>query len=321
MIDRRHLLALLSLCLATPAAAQQRGTARTVAVLSWWAPGGQDTRADLEQRFGELGYVIGKDLIVEYHFAHGDRARVTALAKELDARRLDVLICLATPAAEIAKSMVQSTPIVFQVADALRTGIVASLAHPGGNLTGVSTTSTELSGKRLELLRETVPSLQSVAFIGSALDPNGPVFAAETEAAGRALGLHVRPFLLKGPDEFAATFAAIREARIGAAFVQPLFVQFRKEFSAMALEHRLPVIADQRAFVDAGALMALGTSRRWISRKLADYADKIIKGAKPADLPVEQPTDFDLIVNLKTAKALGLTIPPTILVRATEVIE
>ncbi len=305
----------------TRSLAQQTDRVRRIAVLSWWAPGGQDIAADLEQRLGELGYGIGRNLSIDYRFADGDRQRVATLVQEIVAHRPDVLICLATPAVQIAKATAGETPIVFQMADALRTGMVESLARPGGNLTGVSTTSTELSGKRLEMLRDVIPDLKSVAFIGSALDPNGAVFAAETEAAGATLGLRIRVFLLRGPDEFRATFATIATERVGAAVVQPLFVQYRHMLAELATQYRLPIIGDQRAIAVAGMLMALGTERRTISRKLAEYADKILKGARPADLPVEQPTHFELVVNARTAKALGLALPPTILLRADEVIE
>jgi putative tryptophan/tyrosine transport system substrate-binding protein len=323
MMDRRTFIGATGCSTFWPAhgLAQPTDRVRRIAVLSWWAPGGQDIAMDLEQRLAELGHVVGRNLGIEYRFADGDRQRVAALVKEILAHRPDIMICLATPAVEIAKATAGDLPIVFQMADALRTGMVESLARPGGNLTGISTTSTELSGKRLEMLREAVPNLQSVAFIGSALDPNGAVFAAETETAGAKLGLRVRVFLLRSPDEFPATFATIAEERIGAAVVQPLFVQYRQMLAELASQHRLPIIGDQRAMAASGLLMALGIERRAISRKLAEYADKILKGARPADLPVEQPTTFQLVVNLKAARALGLTIPPSILLRADEVIE
>lgn len=323
MMDRRTLIGAIGCSMfgLQAALAQNTGRPRQITVLSWWAAGALDIAADFEPRLAALGQAVGKDIIVTYHFANGDRARVAHLLREIEAGGADIIVCLATPTVEIAKEIVKTTPIVFQSADAIRTGIVPSLSRPGGNLTGISTSSTELSGKRLELLREILPDLTRAAFIGSALDPNGAVFAAESEAAGVKLGIRVRPFLLKGPEEFASTFETMTAERIGAAFVQPLFVQHREQLAQLSMRHRIPIIGDQRVNAQAGMLMALGTDRRAINTKLADFVDKILKGAAPADLPVEQPTTIDLVVNARTAKALSITIPPSVLVRAAEVIE
>lgn len=326
MIDRRKSIATLGAAILTAAVpwsarAQKPPSPRRIGVLSWYRSETDNLAKDIEQRFAELGLQVGRDIVIEYHYVSADAQLAAKLADDLVARRIDVIIAQTTPAAHIAKKATATIPIVAHTADALRTGLVASLARPGGNLTGVSTTSTELSGKRVEFLRELVPGLASIAFVGSAKDPNGIVFASEIEAATAKLGLNARRFLVEGPEQFAGTFATIAAQKFGAVIIQPLFMEYRIALAALAMQHRLPVAADQKSFAEAGMLFAYGTSRRAIHRKLADHTAKILAGAKPADIPVEQPTEFQLVINAKTAKVLGLTISPALLAFATEVIE
>ena len=323
---RRHFTVIVGAALATAGkpllvSAQKPPTPRRIGVLSWYQSESDNLAKDIEQRFAELGLQVGRDILIEYHYVSADAQWAAKLADDLVARRVDVIIAQTTPAAHIAKKATVTIPIVAHTADALRTGLVASLARPGGNLTGVSTTSTELSGKRVEFLRELVPGLANIAFVGSSKDPNGIVFAGEIEAASSKLGLQARRFLVDGPEQFAGTFATIAAEKFGAVIVQPLFMEYRTALAALALQHRLPAAADQKSFAEAGMLFAYGTSRRAIHRKIADHTAKILAGAKPADIPVEQPTEFQLIINAKTAKVLGLNISPTLLAFATEVIE
>jgi putative ABC transport system substrate-binding protein len=209
----------------------------------------------------------------------------------------------------------------MSVADPLATGLVASLARPGANLTGVSTTSADLAGKRLELLRELRPGLARVAFLGAANDPNTRTFLKQTQAAADSVRVRLQPLLVKGPEEFEAAFAAMTKQLSEGLIVQPLFVGHREKLAELAVRHRLPMIADQTMFARAGALAAYGVDRRALFRRQAFYVASILKGAKPLDLPVEQPTKFEFVINLKTAKSIGLNVPPMMLARANEVIE
>jgi putative ABC transport system substrate-binding protein len=321
---RRELLSLLTgaaiTCLG-PVRAQAIERRRRITVLNWYAKGGEDIVPDFEPRLAELGLFPGRDFVIEYHYAEGDKRRVAKLADELVARHTDIIVAIATPAAHAAKRATATIPIVFMVANPLSTGLVESLSRPGGNLTGFSMVSTELSGKRVDFLRQVVPNLTSIGFLGSTSDPNGPVFAGETEAAGAKLGLKVHRVLVSGPDEFPGAFATMVAARVGALIIQPLFVEHRTILAALAMHHRLPTASDQRAFAEAGIMVAYGASREEIQRRLVHCVAEIVRGAMPADFPVEQPTEFEVIVNLKTVKALGLTVPPGLLVGATEVIE
>jgi putative ABC transport system substrate-binding protein len=273
------------------------------------------------QRLSELGYVEGRSILVEYHSAEQRSERAAAIAADLVRRQIDIIVAIATPAAHAAKSATATIPVVISVADPLATGLVASLARPGGNLTGVSTTSTDLAGKRLEILRELRPGLARVAFLGAANDPNTRTFLNETQAAADSIGVRLQPLLVAGAEEFEAAFAAMIEESSEGLIVQPLFVGQRAKLAELAARHRLPMIADQSAFAVAGGLVAYGVDRRVMFRRVAFYVDRILKGAKPAELPIEQPVKFELTINLKTAKALGLEIPFSLLARAEEVIE
>ena len=269
----------------------------------------------------ELGYVDGRNIHVEYHSAEQRSDLAATLAADLVRREVDIIVAVATPAAHAAKNATATIPIVMQVSDPLATGLVASLAQPGGNLTGVSSSGPDLAGKRLELLRELRPDLARVAFLGAANDPNARTFLNETQAAAASIRVRLQPLLVTGPEEFDAAFATMIQEQAQGLIVQPLFVGHRAKLAELAARHRLPMVAEQRTFAVAGGLAAYGVNRSALSRRWAYYVDKILKGAKPADLPVELPTTFELVINLKTAKALGLEVPPTLLARADEVIE
>jgi putative ABC transport system substrate-binding protein len=269
----------------------------------------------------ELGYVDGKNIHIEYQSAEQRSDRAAELAAGYVRREVDIIVAVATPAAHAAKNATETIPIVMMVADPLATGLVASLARPGGNITGVSSSSPDLVGKRLELLREFRPGAARVAFLGAANDPNTRTFVQATEAAATSIGVRLQPLLVTGPDEFDGAFAAMVKERADGLIVQPLFAGHAVKLAALAERHRLPMIADQRAFAVEGALVAYGVNRQVLFRRQAFYVDRILKGAKPADLPVELPTKYYLVVNLKTAKTLGLTIPQSILLRADEAIE
>jgi putative ABC transport system substrate-binding protein len=319
---RRDFIAGIAGAAALPLAARAQETAPRIAVLDFFPSASSATTMEpFRQGLRDLSYVDGRTIIVEYHSAEQRGERAAKLAADLVRRRFDIIVAFATPAAHAAKNATTTIPIVIAVADALATGLVASLARPGGNITGVTSSSPDLAGKRLELLRELRPGLTRVAFLGAANDPNTRTFLRETQAAADSIRVRLQPLLITGPDEFESAFAAMSAERAEGLIVQPLFVGHRSKLVELAARHRLPMLADQRVFAEAGAIVTYGVDRKAFYRHPALYVDKILKGTKPSDLPVEQPTKFELTINLKTAKALGLTIPATVLARADEVIE
>jgi putative ABC transport system substrate-binding protein len=270
----------------------------------------------------ELGYVEGQNIIVEWRLAEGRLERLPELAAELVRLKVDVIYAPADPYVIAARKATTTIPIVFSVvADPVGRGFVQSLARPGGNITGLSNISRELSAKRLELLKETVAGVSRI----EVLTHPAPIelFWPETEAAGRALGVQLSLQEAREVSDLDGAFAAMRRGGVGAVieFPHPMFYAQRRRIADLALKHQLPVMSMFRDGVEAGVLMAYGADMGDLNRRAAIYVDKILKGAKPADLPVEQPTRFELVVNLKTAKALGLTIPPSILIRADQVIQ
>jgi putative ABC transport system substrate-binding protein len=283
------------------------------------------TSADVIEPFREglreFGYVEGRNIYFEYHSAEQRTDLAATLAADLVRRQFDIIVASATPAAHAVKSATTTIPVLISVADPLTTGLVASLARPGGNLTGVSASSPDLAAKRLQFLRDLRPGLARVAFLGAANDPNSRTFLNETQAAADSIRVRLQPLLVAGPEEFETAFAAMVSEQADGLIVQPLFLGHRTKLAELAVRHRLPMIGAQRQFAVAGAMASYGDNTRARFRRLAYYADKILKGAKPADLPVEQPTKFELVINMKTAKALGLAIPPGILAIADEVIE
>ena len=272
----------------------------------------------------DLGYVEGRNILIEYRWAEGQYERFPALIAELVVLKVDVIVTAGTPASLAVKKATTSIPLVMvAVGDPIGVGLVASLARPGGNATGLSSIAPELEGKRLELLREVVPKLSHIAVLWN---PDNPFHAGslkEARAAAQVLGIKVQPLGVRVSEEFPAAFAAILRERPGALLVlaDRLFLHNRARIVDFEAKRRLPGVYPYRELVEAGGLMSFGPSYAGMHRQAAHYVDKILKGSKPADLPVEQPTKFELRINLKAAKALGLTIPQTVLLRADEVIQ
>jgi len=273
---------------------------------------------------GELGYVEGKSIVIEWRFLEDKGDRLPALAVELTRLKVDVLVAFGPASTQAAKEATNTIPIVMaQVNDPIGAGFVASLARPGGNITGLSVMAPELSGKRLELLKEIVPKLSRVAVFGTSTLPGNAQSVKETELAAKTLGLQLQYLGVEDPKDLDTAFRNAVSWRAHAIiFLQsPVFGSRRKALVELAVKNRLPAIYPHSEYMDAGGLMFYGPSISDLFRRAATYVDKILKGAKPADLPVEQPTKFELVVNLKTAKALGLTIPPSVLLQADRVIE
>jgi putative ABC transport system substrate-binding protein len=275
------------------------------------------------QGLRDLGYVEGKNVVLEYRWAEGRYGRLPGLAAELVRLKPDLLLTHGTPGTRAAKQATTTIPIVMATSgDAVATGLVASLAHPGGNLTGTSFFNPELAAKRLELLKEVVPGLTRMAVLLNPGNPVNEVSLQVMERTARALGLELQVINLRGPEEFDAAFSIIVKGRAGALSVydDAMLIAQARRVADFAARNRLPAIGF-REFTEAGGLMSYGVNFPDLWRRAATYVDKILKGAKPGDLPVEQPMRFELVLNLKTAKALGVTFPPSILVRADHVIQ
>jgi ABC-type uncharacterized transport system substrate-binding protein len=277
------------------------------------------------QELRDLGYIEGRNLVIEYRSAEGKSEQLPALAAELVALKVDVIVAPSTVAAQAAKQATRTLPIV-SVAIPVTSGLVTSLARPGGNVTGLSFFSPELVGKCLEQLKLAVPAVSRVAALwqpGGQGEPTEKDMLKAAEVAARALGVRLQFIEAQGPENFDRAFSEMTRARAGALTVLPsnMFISERRRLVDLAAKNRLPAVYPWREFVDAGGLMSYGLNVADLFRRAATYVDKILKGAKPADLPVEQPTKFELVINLKTAKVLGLTIPQTLQQRADQMIE
>jgi len=277
------------------------------------------------QELRDLGYIEGRNLVIEYRSAEGKSEQLPALAAELVALKVDVIVAPSTVAAQAAKQATRTLPIV-SVAIPVTSGLVTSLARPGGNVTGLSFFSPELVGKCLEQLKLAVPAVSRVAALwqpGGQGEPTEKEMLKAAEVAARALGVRLQFVEARGPENFDRAFSEMTRARAGALTVLPsnMFISERRRLVDLAAKNRLPAVYPWREFVDAGGLMSYGLNVADLFRRAATYVDKILKGAKPADLPVEQPTTFDFVVNLKAARAIGLTIPQSVLQQATEMIE
>ena len=271
-----------------------------------------------------LGYVVGQNITIEYRWADGKNERLPGFAAELVNLKLDVIVTHGGVATRAVKQASTTIPIVIAAADdPLAAGLVSSLARPGGNTTGLSVVTPDLTEKRLGLLKEILPGQTRVAVLWNSGNPISEPELRKTEAAARSLGLQLQSFGVRDPREFASAFSSMKTERAGALFVlsDAMFFGRRKEIVDLAASNRLPLVAHLREFADAGGLMTYGPNVVDLHRRAAYFVDKFLKGAKPGDLPVEQPTKFELVINLKTAKALGLTIPPSLLQRADQVIE
>jgi len=272
----------------------------------------------------ELGWIEGRNLVVERRYAENQPERLPELAAELVRLNVDVIVATGTLGPLAAKQATSTIPIVMIASgDPLESGLVASLARPGGNVTGMSLMAPDLGGKRLELLKELLPQLGRVAVLWNAANPYAAIVFKETQAAGRTLGIEIQSLEVRGPDDFDGAFEAARKQRPDALITveDPLTFAYQTRITHFATADQLPSLHGLREDVMAGGLMSYGANLADLFRRAAGYVDKILKGAKPADLPVQQPTKFELVINLKTAKALGLDVPPTLLARADEVIE
>ncbi len=328
---------LLSLALAlAPAGTGSRASAQTgghvarIGILDGGAAGNYSDRhywQAFREQLARLGYVDGKTVALEYRWANYERGRLPELASELTRLPVEIIVVPSTVVAEVAKRATERIPIVVPLmADPVATGLVASLARPGGNITGLTTLSAELSAKRLELLKEMVPSLSRVAILWDANMRPFELAVKQTEAAAKALGLQLQVLGLRAHDDLDPAFAAMVLEEAQAVIVavpagSPRFGENPAATAAMMARHKLPAAYAEREYAQAGGLVSYGPSYPDLFRRAAHYVDKIIKGARPADLPVEEPTRFELVVNLRAAEALGLTVPASILARADAVIE
>jgi putative ABC transport system substrate-binding protein len=303
--------------------AQQPASPRHIGVLlGARSPESRDVQA-FRQGLRDAGYTEGRDVVIEWRSANGDYKRAPELAAELVWRKVDVVVVESTPAAQAVKAATSTIPIVMAiVADPVGSGLVASLAHPGGNITGVSLMATELNAKRLQLFKEAIPRLTRVAVLWNPDTPFHAKVIEELKAAAPPLSIVLSFADAKTLTQFGSAFSKIRRARAQALYViqDGFFWAHSATIIGLASKAQLPAIYGERDFVDAGALMSYGPNLGDLYRQSAGYVDKILKGAKPGDLPIEQPTKLELVVNLKTAKALGITIPESILLRADEVI-
>jgi putative ABC transport system substrate-binding protein len=319
--------AVLLLAGSVAAQAQPRGTIPRGGVLRPGNPPPDDfgQREAFEGGLRDLGWTPGTSILIEYRYAEGKPERLPELAAELVRIPVDVIVASATSGVRTAQQATRTIPIVMStLADPLGAGFIANLARPGGNTTGLDLDAEELASKQLELLKEAVPTLSRVAVLRNVSDRTYDAARRKIETAARTLKLEVKEFLVSHAKDLAPTFAAMSQARVGAILVRrdPLVVERnRAEVVALAAQRRLSAMYSFREFPDSGGLMSYGANVYDIHRRSATFVDKILKGAKPADLPIERPTKFELVINLKTARALGLTIPQTLLVRADQVIE
>jgi putative tryptophan/tyrosine transport system substrate-binding protein len=324
---RREFITLLGGAAATwplAARAQQPAKVPTIGYLSGATPAAESQRgAAFVQRLRELGWIDGRTIAIQSRWAEGRTEQFAEIAVEFARKKVDIIVATGTPPVLAAKQATSVIPIVFvAVADPLGTGLVASLARPGGNITGVSSQFTDIVGKRLELLHGVVPGLHRLAIMGNIGNPAIKLELGEAQEAARTLGLEPAIFEIRRAEDIAPAFDALKD-RAEALYVATdlLIIANRIRINILALTARLPTTYNSREYVELGGLMSYGPNFPDLFRRTADFVDKILRGAKPADIPVEQPTKFDFVINLTTAKALGLDVPPTLLARADEVIE
>ena len=319
------LLATVLLAPAPSAEAQQPKTVPRIGVLNAALPAAVSVRIEaFRQGLRELGYVEGKNIIIEYRSAEGKLDRLPALASELVNLKVNIIVTGGPAPTRAAKETSVTIPIVMaQGSDPVGNGFVASLARPGGNITGLATLNPELSGKRLELLKEILPKLLRVVVLGTSTNPSNAQALIETELAAASFGVKLQYLDVLAPKDIETAFRTASKGRADGvlALTSSVLNSQRKQVTDLAAKSRLPAIYGQREYVEVGGLVSYGTNDNDLYRRAATYVDKILKGTKPADLPVEQPIKFEFIVNLKAAKAIGLTIPPNVLVRADRVIK
>jgi ABC-type uncharacterized transport system substrate-binding protein len=325
-VKRRNFIILLGGAAAWPLAARAQQASKlpvigflgstTPTIHGQWA-------ATFVQRLRELGWIEARSIAIEYRWAEGRNDRAAEIASEFVRLKVDVIVTWGTAPVVAAKQATAVIPIVFATAgDPVATGLVVSLARPGGNVTGLSNQARDLAGKRLELLREIIPDLGRLAILSNIETPIGALEVGEVQAAAHTLGLEVLPLEIRRAGDIAPAFESLK-GRAQALYVvsEPLIASNRVRMNTLALGARLPTLYGLREYVEAGGLMSYGPNTPDLFRRSAEIVDKILRGAKPGEIPVEQPTKFDLVINLTTAKTLGLEIPPTMLARADEVIE
>jgi putative ABC transport system substrate-binding protein len=317
-------LSALLLALSFPLHAQQQGKVPRIGFLTL-LPGPDPLESVFLQSLHDLGYEEGRNITIEYRRAAGKVEHLSQLADELVRLKVDLIVVRSTPVADVAKRATTMIPIVMiGVADPVRSGFVASLAHPGGNITGMSNMMPELAGKRLELLREIRPKLSHVGFLAYSPDPLHKIFVQDAQEAAERFKIKINPAVIDKVEGIEAGFTTIGRERSEALIVQPLFISNLgqgRRIAQLALKNRLPTVSDGIPFAEEGGLLFYGPDQKPMFQRAAVFVDKILKGAKPADLPVEQPTKFELVINLKTAKQIGVTIPPSVLARADRVIK
>jgi putative ABC transport system substrate-binding protein len=317
-VKRREFIALAGMAAAWPLAARaQQGKPRIGILL---VASREPLWSHFRDGLRDVGYIPNESILVDFRSAEGKLTNLPGLAAELVQSKVDVIVASETPAVQAAKQATQEIPIVMAPAgDPVATGLISSLAQPGGNVTGLSAATAEIAGKSLDLIREILPSAKRVAVLSDPTNPFSKTYLEQIGLSARTIGLEIEPMMVRGPQDFDAAFAEMERQGTPAVIVQPTLP--RKEAIDAALKYRRVAVSGNRAFAAAGGLLSYAGSVVDRYRNAAGYVDKILKGAKPADLPVQQPTRFELVINLKTAKALDLTIPQTMLARADEVIE
>ena len=326
-MQRREFITLLGGIAALPMAAhaqQQRRVPKVGYLFSFTQAEGRHHWEACRQGLRDLGYVEGQSIILEPRWADGRHERLPALAADLVGRNVDVIVSAATPASLAAKAATSTIPIVIvAVGEPVKTGLVVSLARPGGNVTGLSLLTSDLSGKRLQLLLEILRNVSRVALLINPKNPISAIFLEETQDASRKLGIELQQLEARSPQEIERTFDRAASERSGALIVfdDPVLWSYRAQIVALAAAQKIPAMYGYKDFVDDGGLISYGPDRPDQYRRTATFVDKLLKGAKPADLPVEQPTKFELVINLKTAKALGLDVSLQLQQRADELIE
>ena len=314
---------LLLILTAVDLAEAQQAKVSRIGYLGATTPGSAPAEA-FRQGLRDLGYVEGKNIIIEYRYAEGVNERFANLAAELVSLKVDVILTGGTPATQAAKNATQTVPIVMvNTVDPVGTGLVASLARPGGNITGLTNVSGEFAGKLLELLKEAFPKVSRVAVLWDPANAGNALSLGEIKVAARALQITLQSAEVHGPDDFEPAFSAIKKERAGGLIVlrNVIASAYLARIVDSTAKSRLPTMYTQSDYVDAGGLMSYGPNLANLYRRAAVYVVKMLKGTKPAELPVEQPTKFQFIINLKAAKQIGLTIPPTVLARADKVIK
>jgi putative tryptophan/tyrosine transport system substrate-binding protein len=318
------LLATFLLTTARPADAQQRKNAPRIGFLSVGTASAMSTRVEAFRRgLREQGYLEGRDIVVDYRYAEDNLERLREFAAELVRLKVDIIVTGGPISTRAGKETAGATPIVMAYeGDPVGSGLVTSLARPGGNITGLTSSAGELNGKRLELLKEAIPKLSRVAVIRNPGMSTAAQALKDAQIAAQSLKLTIQPLEVQGPNDLEGVFAAAKKARAEGMIVvgDPVTFTHRRRVADLALKNRIATIHGQIQFAEAGAMMVYGPNDADMFRRAATYVDKILKGAKPGDLPIERPVKFDFIINLKTAKQLGLAIPPNVLARANRVI-